>query len=151
MCISVTLTPWEMLFAAQAGIMRQVENCKIGRKPYYGVGNENDWQLHIEGCLGEFALAKFLGIHWSGKGKLRAPDVGEVDVRTRSRDYYELILHDDDPDDRIFWLLCGINGKYKVRGWIAGANGKLKKYWKDPAGGRPAYFVPHSALNLPKE
>jgi hypothetical protein len=146
---SVILTPWEMLLAAQAGVMRQVENCKLRRTPHYSAGSENDWQLHIEGCMGEFALAKFLGVHWTGKGKLRAPDVGDVDVRTRSRDYYELILHDADPDDRVFWLLCGNNGQYSVKGWITGKDGKRMEYWKDPAKGRPAYFVPHNALHPP--
>src|SRR5210317_1224489 len=146
---SVILTPWEMLLAAQAGVMRQVENCKLRRTPHYSAGSENDWQLHIEGCMGEFALAKFRGVHWTGKGKLRAPDVGDVDVRTSSKDYYKLILHDADPDDRVFWLLCGNNGQYSVKGWITGKDGKRMEYWKDPAKGRPAYFVPHNALHPP--
>jgi len=146
---TVTLTPWEMLLAAQAGVMRQVENCKKGRTPYHGAGTQNDWQLHIEGCLGEYALSKFLGIHWSGKGNLRAPDVGTVDVRTASQNHHTLILHDADPDDRTFWLLCGINGQYNVKGWITAAEGKQKCHWKDPGTGRPAYFVPQSALHPP--
>ena len=143
----VALTPWEMLLAAQAGVMRQVENCKANRIPFYGAGNQNDWQLHIEGCLGEFALSKYLGVFWSGKGRLRAPDVGEVDVRTRSKDNYELILHREDPDNRVFYLLCGVNGRYTVKGWITGEEGKQEKFWKDPAGGRPAFFVPQIALH----
>ena len=146
----VELTPWEMLLAAQAGVMRQVENKKLGRRPAYGAGSAQDWQLNIEGALGEYALAKHLGLYWSGKGKLRAADVGDVDVRTRSKPHYELILHDDDPDDRIFWLLTGVYGRYEVRGWIQGRDGKRPEYWSDPAGGRPAYFVPQSALNRPE-
>ena len=51
--IIVELTPFEMCQAGQAGVMRQVENLKLNRKPYYGAGSSNDWQLHIEGCLGE--------------------------------------------------------------------------------------------------
>jgi len=145
----IELDEWEMLLAAHAGIMRQVENLKRNRTPHYGAKNTNDWQLHIEGCMGEFALAKFLNIRWSGKGRLRAPDVGDVDVRTRSRDFYELILHPNDPDDRVFWLLCGVNGRYTVKGWIRGRDGKKQEFWKDPAKGRPAFFVPHSALSLP--
>ena len=132
---SVILTPWEMLLAAQAGVMRQVENQKLQRQAYYGAGHENDWQLNIEGCLGEFALSKFLGVHWAGKGTFRAPDVGDMDVRTASRDHYRLILHEADPDDRVFWLLCGINGHYRVKGWILGKDGKKKEYWQDPKTG----------------
>ena len=58
--IKVNLTYWEILLAAQAGVMRQIENLKKKRRAYYGAGTNNDWQLHIEGCLGEFALAKYL-------------------------------------------------------------------------------------------
>ena len=102
----IKLTPWEIMLGAQAGVMRQVENIKRGRKPYYGSGSDNDWQLHIEGCLGELALAKYLNIYWGGKGRLRASDVGRFEVRTRSKQHYSLILHKKDPDDKIFWSLC---------------------------------------------
>lgn len=147
----VMLSTTEICTASFCGVMRQAQNIRANRKPYYGAGTLNDWQLHIEGCLGEFALAKFLGINWSGVGKLRAPDVGEMDVRTRSRDDYELILHPEDPGDRIFWLLTGVNGTYCVRGWCHGRDGKLDRFWKDPAGGRPAFFVPHKALYSPEQ
>jgi hypothetical protein len=146
----IKLTPWEMLLAAQAGIMRQVDNLHKKRQAYYGAGTVNDWQLHVEGCLGEYALAKYLGVNWSGQG-FRGGDVGAFEVRTRSKDYYELILHPDDHDEKHYWLLCGCNGTYTIKGWILGRDGKRKDYWKDPAGGRPAFFVPQSALILPEE
>lgn len=144
----VSLSSWEILLAAQAGIMRQVENLKKGRKPYYGAGTRADWQLHIEGCLGEYALAKFLGLHWSGQG-FRGDDVGRYQVRTGSQEGHRLILHPDDADDHIFWLLCGANGAYGVKGWVMGRDGKQDVYWKDPGTGRPAFFVPQAALSPP--
>lgn len=147
--MKITLTTYEIVMAAICGMMRQVENIKKNRAPYYGAGCTNDWQLHVEGALGEYALAKYLNINWAGKGALRLNDVGEFDVRTRSKDHYELILHPTDPDDRIFWLLCGNNGTYSIKGWIYARDGKQKQYWKDPAKGRPAFFVPHAALNHP--
>jgi hypothetical protein len=76
MSVTVELTVWEVIQAAQAGVMRQAENIKEKRKPAYGAGTENDWQLALEGCLGECALAKHLGIYWQGKGVLRDHDVG---------------------------------------------------------------------------
>jgi len=52
----------------------------------------------------------------------------------------------------VFWLLCGTNGKYSIKGWILGAEGKRKEYWSDPTGkDRPAFFVPQSALHSPNE
>ncbi len=149
MSVPVMLKYSEVFIAAVAGCMRQIQNLKKGRAPRYGAGNENDWQLHIEGCLGELVIAKWLGAHWSGKGTLRAPDVGRVDVRTRSKQWHDLILHPEDPDDRAFWLVCGGNGKYSIKGWILARDGKKALYWKDPAGDRPAYFVPQESLQSP--
>lgn len=145
----VTLTPSEIFDAAQVGCQRQVQNIKNNSTPAYGSGSRNDWQLHISGALGEKALAKYLGIYWSGKGQMRAPDVGNVDVRTRSEDWHDLIIHPNDPDDRTFYLLTGNNGTYTVHGCIQAKDAKVKDFWKDPAGGRPAYFIPQSALKNP--
>lgn len=146
----IELSSYEIFIAAQAGIMRQVENLKLGRAPAYGIDDDKHWQVHIEGCLGECALAKYLDIFWAGKGQLRAPDVGEVDVRTTWRTNGCLLLHECDPDDRIFWLVCGINGSYDVKGWIPGREGKMSKFWGDPTNeGRAAFFVPQTALYPP--
>lgn len=145
----VSLTAAEMLLAISAGGMRQIENCKRNRDPYHGAGTERDWQLHMEGALGEMALCKWLGVYWPGKGGLRDADIGVADVRTGARHTHSLILHREDSDDREFWLVTGINGKYVIRGWICGRDGKSEKYWKDPGTGRPAFFVPQSALNPP--
>ena len=147
--VEISLTNFEKMLASFAGVMRQVENLKNRKRPMYGAGHENDWQLHVEGCLGECALAKHMGVYWSGKGIIGAPEVGVMDVRTAARDSHRLILHESDDDDRVFWLLCGLNGRYRIKGWILGRDGKKPEYWEDPGTGRPAYFVPQSALNSP--
>jgi hypothetical protein len=144
--IEVKLTLAEMQIAAHSGIQRQLQNLKNNAQPAHGAGNKNDWQLHIEGALGEMALAKHLGVYWDGKGKMRAPDVGAIDVRTRSKHSYDLIVHDRDDDARYINLLTGGNGQYRVHGGIHARDAKQERYWKDPAGGRPAYFVPQAHL-----
>lgn len=149
MKVTITLTPAEIMLGATAGMMRQVENIKNNARPFYGAGRDNDWQLNIEGVLGEMALSKHLGIYWKGKGTMRAPDVGDVDVRTTAHEGGHLILHPNDPDDRLFYLLTGKNGTYTLHGSILGRAGKLDKWVKDPTGGRPAYFVPQEALKPP--
>lgn len=146
MKIQISLTSAEIMLGATAGVMRQVENLKNNAKPFYGAGRENDWQLNIEGVLGEMALSKYLNIYWKGKGKMRAPDVGDVDVRTTPHASGHLILHPNDPDDRLFYLLTGVNGNYTIHGSILGRAGKQDRWIKDPTGGRPAYFVPQDAL-----
>ena len=111
--MNIKLTLAEMQIAAQVGIQRQIQNLKNGAVPAYGAGSKNDWQLHVEGALGEMALAKHLGVYWDGKGEMRAPDVGNIDVRTRSKHSYDLIVHDRDDDDRYIYLLTGGNGQYR--------------------------------------
>jgi hypothetical protein len=143
----VKLSYAEILQGAMVGVMRQVQNLKAGRTHRHGGSANNGWQMNIEGALGEMALAKHLDVYIGGTGVIRGPDVGECDVRTTSGANNRLILHPDDPDDRVFWLLTGANGQYQVRGNILGAEGKQQKWWKDPVGGRPAYFVPQGELN----
>lgn len=145
--MKVVLSPKEMIVAASMGILRQVENLKRGRTPAHGSGKASDWQLHVEGCLGEYAAAKALGVFPGGFARFRGADLEcRLEVRTRSEDWHDLILHDGDDDDSRFVLLCGRNGEYEVVGWILGRDGKDPAYWKDPAGGRAAYFVPQGEL-----
>ena len=96
--------------------------------------------------MGEAALAKFLGIFWS-MGEKGGDDVGEHQVRTTSGHNNRLIVHDNDKDDARFYLVTGVNGTYTIRGWILGRDAKSKRFWSDPTGNRPAYFVPQSELS----
>lgn len=145
MPVAVTLTPSEYLFAAHAGFLRQATNVCRGRRDAYGyVGSGYD--IHVLGAVGEFVVARALGLFWSGPGTLRAPDVASLQVRTRSRSHYELIVHPDDDDDAAFVLVTGGGLQYHVHGWIEGRLAKKREWWRDPAGGRPAYFVPQREL-----
>lgn len=143
----VVLTPSEIVQGAMIGVMRQATNIRDRRTNAHGLNDGHDWQYQIEGALGEMAFAKLQGVFWTGAlGQLRADDVGTWQVRTRSRSDYQLILHPNDPDDRRFVLVRGSCGKYDVVGWIQARDGKRKEFWSDPAKGRPAFFVPDSAL-----
>ena len=146
--IRVTLTWHEFFRAAQTGVTRQIQNLAKGRQDFNGAPEERGWQFHIEGACGECAVARALNQYWSGNlGDLKADDVGALQVRTRRLHDYGLILHKKDPDDRIFVLVTGVAPELWVRGWLYAHEGKLEKWWSDPAGGRPAYFVPASALH----
>lgn len=137
----------EMLTGALQGIIRQLEAMRRGAHDYHGAKSQKDgWQIAIEGALGEMAVAKMLDVFWTAGGHGQ-PDVGDVDVRTTWREDGHLILHPHDHDDRRFYLVTGSQGEYHVRGWIYGRDGKNPSFWRDPAGGRPAYFVPQIALN----
>lgn len=148
--MDIKLTPSEVMQAAMAGVMRQVQNIKAGRRARYGAGNANDWQLHIQGCLGEFAVAKALGIFWSGNhGNLDAADVGDLQVRTtRYGNNPFLRLQKADNDDDVFILCSGVNDAFKLHGWMHGRDGKLDKFWGDKwNNGRKAFWVPNHLLN----
>lgn len=145
--LEVTLTWPEVMLGATVGIMRQVKNLKDGRQDRYGASVEDGWTLHIEGACGEQAVAKHLGMYWSGNlGNLKAADVGSLQVRTRSRHNYDLLLHRTDADESAWVLVTGAAPRFSLRGWCFGREGKDEKFWKDPAGGRPAFFVPQSVL-----
>ena len=137
----------EVITAAMVGVFRQVTNLRDGRADAYGASDDRGWQLHIEGCCGEMAFAKLSGLYWSGSlGNLGADDVHLYQVRTTSRDDGRLIVHPGDPDDRVFVLVTGRAPTFRVRGWVRGIDAKNREWWHDPSNGRPAFFVPQSAL-----
>lgn len=150
--IEIKLTSAELLLAAQAGVMRQVENLKRKEgQNTHGYDEKNPWQIHIEGCCGEMAVAKMLGLYWKGKGIRGEADVEDMDVRTRPRHDSELILHKTDHASRIFWHVTGTNGTYLVHGWIHAYEGQDDEFWSDKYKiNRPAFFVPNSILKDPK-
>jgi hypothetical protein len=149
----ITLLIAEVMMAAQAGIMRHTENLKTGKYlNTHKYWHTCPWQHHIEGCCGELAVAKKLGLFWHGKGKWEQRDVGRDDVRTRPNHGARMILHPEDHDDVIYWFLTGENGYYRFQGWIYGRDGKNKeKYWGDETGkGRFAFFIDQKFLNPPE-
>ena len=143
----VVLAQHEVLMAATVGIMRQIS--AINRSLRDRNGHEGaGWNLHVEGACGELAVAKALGVHWSGSVNTfkLGGDVGSFQVRTRSQSDYELIVRDDDRDEDTFILVTGQCPNYEVVGKIAGRDAK-KDEWRKAYGGRPAaWFVPHDAL-----
>lgn len=131
-----------------------------GYMPAHGATAHSDraLQLHILGAQGEVVIANYLG-YTAEKGIFGGTDVGPYQVRTRSNIYYDLILHASDADDAVFILVLGPIDRprpkgtlcFLVAGWCEGAAGKNRLYWNDPAGGRPAYFVPQRVLRPMQE
>ena len=151
--IEVTLTPKERKKALEIAHARQTQNLAKGRKDRYGAKKTNGLSLHETGAMGEAALAKFCNIKWDGSlGNLKAKDVGNLQVRTRTKDEYKgeksaLILQPRDKDDDIFVMAIYEDDKAYLAGWIRAGDGKIPDNWKDYAWNRPAYFVPRDQLN----
>ena len=125
----ISLTDAEIFFAAQIGMMKQIEDVQRNKKSNTGEKKAGAWQRHIEGALAECAMAKYLGIFWS-KASWPSPDVGNVEVRSTPYSFGDLRIKPDDPDHTKFYLLTGLNGTYTIRGWIYAIEGKKPEYWK---------------------
>jgi len=143
----IHLTDAEVLSAIQVGGLRQWESLKKNLPDKHGFLGDG-WEAHIEGAMGEIAAAKALNCYWCGGiNTFKTPDLYNIQVRTRSKKEYELLLRDNDDSCSQWVLVTGKAGKYQVHGWIWGYEGKNPE-WRKEHGGRPtAYFVPHSQLH----
>ena len=105
-----------MYAAALIGVRRYVESLFDGRQDYMGM---RSWQSNIEGSCGELAAAKALRIYWGATvNTFKAADLGDdIQIRTRSRDYYELNIKPNDP----FWnnlQICANLSKENPTVWL---------------------------------
>lgn len=145
---AVNLTHSEMMQAVVIGGLRHIAAIKRGLSCNHGV-NKGGWNHHIEGAAGELAVSKALGRHWGATINTfkSGDDVAGLQVRTRSKDDYDLIIRDDDADEWVFVLVTGRCPNFTIRGWIPARDGKQSEYLQQYGGGDPAYFVPQRELN----
>ena len=160
--MEVNLTFFEVYLAAQAGAMRRIEAIKKGRPDKYGEPSSPLWDVDIESCCAEMAVAKTTGFYWSpavNDPKTLPGDVGPIQVRSTSYKSGHLLLHKADDDAQIFVLAIGRSEKWNIAGWLHARDGKKKEYWREDVRDskgkvRPAFFVPQTSLNqfpLPNE
>jgi hypothetical protein len=156
--IEVTLTHGEIIVASALGLAREQEALRLGMVDPRAI-NEGvrygHWSAHVEGCLGELACCKALGVFFpatinTGKSIADIPPNLEIKTRpdsgTRPHDR-KLIIRDNDIDSRIFVLVLGAAPTYRIMGWIKCAEAKKHDDWKfDPNGQGEAWWVPVEAL-----
>jgi hypothetical protein len=146
--MNILLTPLEVRIATHVGRSRQSRAEKAGFTDRHGIAPEDAEWSHILGAAGEMAVAKALDVYWlpTMESFKAAGDLGEYEIRTRSRDNYDLIIRPDDPS-RVFILVTGSMPRFWVRGWIDAEDAKaMPDCWK-AYGGRPAaWFVPADRL-----
>lgn len=131
------------------------ENKKIkGRNGASSIGNMA-LRYHLIGAAGEMAVASFLGLkdhlykeQVAIKGSADLP--GNIDVKTRSKHFYDLIVQLDDKPEKNYWLVTIEDKIIRIHGWLPWDQCAKAEYKKDPARGRPAYFIPKSKLYDPK-
>lgn len=155
--ITVKLSPREMLFAAYAGVHRQVVRTSKGCNHTGGwkAGKRKDgWTQHVTGSIGELVVAKLLNKFWSGPTDLGAPDVGRpeegIEVRTVSDARGSLVIRPTDKDTSKFYLVVPTDDPltFGVAGWFLAGDAKARpELLANPLEGSPAFFVPQSMLH----
>lgn len=107
--------------------------------------------MHRLGATGEVAVAAYLGLEdhlftetTANRGSCDLP--GDIEVKTRSRHGYDLIVQRDERPDKRLVLVTIEREKVFLHGWCVAGDVMREEFWADPAGGRPAYFVPKRIL-----
>ena len=107
--------------------------------------------IHLLGAAGEVAVASYLGMkeHLFKETEARrgSDDLPGIDVKTRSKSRYDLIVQRQSDPNRKFVLVTIENQQTLIHGWCYGKDAMQNQFWKDPARGRPAYFVPKEHLH----
>lgn len=153
-----TISPDEFSLCVQVANARQVSSLK--KKGRDSVNRKSNWveelDRHIIGCIGELAVAKVIGVTWTGSVdtfKTESDLSGNIQVRHRSNPVWSLIVRTNDSDDDIFVLSRGMPpGAIEVAGWMKGKDAKRDEWLSDPGGyGRPSYFVDSAHLQPMEE
>jgi len=151
--IKIKLSHSEKALAIAEGERRQAVNMaqgKLGRNngPAHG---ENALRVHVLGAGGEMAVASYLGLKdevfqetEANRGSSDLPF--DIDVKTRSRHYYDLICLLDEREDKTLVLVTVENREIRLHGWIRAIEAKREQWKKEYVPGRPCYFVPKENL-----
>jgi hypothetical protein len=152
-------TPIEFVFseeerrqAMEEGQRRQAVNEAKGLRgrnkgPRFG---SKALDVHLLGAAGEMAVASYLGLkhelYKEAEAKRGSDDLPGIDVKTRSKHAYDLIVQKNENPEKKFVLVTIESQKTFIHGWCYGEEAMKERFWADPARGRPAYFVPKEHL-----
>jgi hypothetical protein len=96
------------------------------------------------------AVASHLGmksfLYQATEAERGSCDLPGIDIKTRSKHQYDLIVQKNEPPEKKYVLVTIENKTTLIHGWIYGGEAMQEKFWADPARGRPAYFVPKEML-----
>jgi hypothetical protein len=152
-------TPIEFVFteeerqqAMQEGLRRQGVNESKGLRGRNGGAwkGTKALDIHLLGAAGEVAVASYLGLKHElfkeTEARRGSDDLPGIDVKTRSKASYDLIVQRREDPRKKFVLVTIENQKTLLHGWCYGEEAMDEKYWADPARGRAAFFVPKTVL-----
>ena len=151
--IAFVFSEEERSLAMEEGIRRQGVNEAKGLRGRNGGAwkGSKALDIHMLGAAGEVAVASYLGMkeHLFKETEARrgSDDLPGIDVKTRSRHQYDLIVQKNENACKKFVLVTIESQKTFLHGWCYGRDAMKEEFWADPARGRPAYFVPKEALS----
>ena len=137
----------ERSLAMEEGMRRQGVNEAKGLRGRNGGAwkGSKALDIHMLGAAGEVAVASYLGMkeHLFKETEARrgSDDLPGIDVKTRSKTRYDLIVQKNEDVRKKFVLVTIENQKTFLHGWCYGHEAMQERFWADPARGRPAYFV----------
>ena len=151
----VELTSWEFKACVDlANVRMAVSNSsEMNHASTYKRTYFERVQQEILGACGEMALCKTLGKFFTHSVNTfhHEPDIPpDIEVRTTDLQNGCLVIRDNDPEDRWYFLVIANAPRFKVVGFIKGSAAKKTEWLKNPHGHREAWFVPQEALTLMK-
>ena len=150
--IKFIFTDEEREMARAEGFRRQAVNEAQGLRGRNGGAwkGSKALDIHLLGAAGEVAVASYLGLKKhlfkETEAKRGSADLPGIDVKTRSKASYDLIVQRQSDPNRKFVLVTIESQQTLIHGWCYGKDAMQSQFWKDPARGRPAYFVPQDFL-----
>jgi hypothetical protein len=151
--ISFVFSEEERSLAMEEGMRRQGVNEAKGLRGRNGGAwkGSKALDIHLLGAAGEMAVASYLGLKEhlfkETEAKRGSNDLPGIDVKTRSKLRYDLIVQKQEDPRKKFVLVTIENQETLIHGWCYGHEAMKEEFWADPARGRPAYFVPKEALS----
>lgn len=157
-------TPIEFVFseeerklAMEEGMRRQGVNEAKGLRGRNGGAafGAKALDIHLLGSAGEMAVASYLGLkhllYKESEAKRGSDDLPGMDIKTRSKHQYDLIVQRREDPAKKFVLVTIEDKTTLIHGWCWGAEAMKEEFWKDPARGRPAFFFPKELLHSMEE
>jgi hypothetical protein len=154
----ICLNHWEFSIAIDCANKRmaisndsEMNNAKTYKRGYMERLNHD-----VLGVCGEMAVCKALGRFWSPSVNTfhKIADIPpNIEVRSTDHPKGSLIVRDDDPDNRWYFLVHGEPPNLTVVGFMHGSAAKQDRWLDNPGGRRESWFVPQSELltERPKE
>jgi hypothetical protein len=131
--------------------MRRIQVLQKGLKDSHYKADGGEWAVDIEGAAGEVAVAKVLGMYWSGSVNTfkDGGDVGPYQIRHTDKESGRLIIRRENPPPAIYVFVTETIPTFRVVGWFDYSSvAVLRDEWLTDFGhaGPKVHAVPQSAL-----